>query len=42
MKATKDSISLEAAPLENVLSVLGNEFATGVLQVRLIHAQTPT
>jgi inner membrane protein len=43
IKATTTSISLEAAPLEIVTTNLGEEFATGQLQIRIINAsQAPT
>jgi inner membrane protein len=38
IKATDTSITLEAAPLSIVLSSLGEEFATGQLQVRVINS----
>ena len=42
IKASKESYTLEAAPLEQVLSVIGDEFGTGVLQVRSINSTVNT
>jgi inner membrane protein len=38
IKATTTSITLEAAPLSMVMDNLGEEFATGQLQIRIINA----
>ena len=38
IKATTTSITLEAAPLSIVITNLGEEFATGQLQIRIINA----
>jgi inner membrane protein len=38
IKATTTSITLEAAPLSMVMENLGEEFATGQLQIRIINA----
>lgn len=38
IKATTSSITLEAAPLEIVITNLGEEFATGQLQIRIVNA----
>ena len=37
-----ESVTLEAAPLPIVTSRLGEQFATGALQIRIINAQTTT
>ena len=42
IKATSTSITLEAAPLQIVITNLGEEFATGQLQIRIINAQATT
>jgi inner membrane protein len=42
IRATDSTITLEAAPIKNVISRLGEEFVTGQLQIRTINAQTTT
>lgn len=40
IRAAGGSVTLEAAPLDAVTSRLGEQFAIGVLQIRIINAQT--
>ncbi|NJL64805.1 MAG: metal-dependent hydrolase [Methylacidiphilales bacterium] len=42
MRVSGESVNLEAAPLARVMEKLGEQFATGNLQIRIINAQTTT
>jgi inner membrane protein len=42
MRMSGESVNLEAAPLVQVIEKLGEQFATGNLQIRIINAQTTT